>query len=73
MTEKLPLVLRPYLVLATAADAGIIETVHDASSIDGLKKSLGVATLNEYWMKAYGPPDCAENRKYDYPPCSVSF
>eukprot|EP01128_Nolandella_sp_AFSM9_P013031 TRINITY_DN990_c0_g1_i2.p1 TRINITY_DN990_c0_g1~~TRINITY_DN990_c0_g1_i2.p1 ORF type:complete len:586 (+),score=119.02 TRINITY_DN990_c0_g1_i2:1391-3148(+) len=51
----LPLWLNPYLVLATSGDAGLIETVHDASSVDGLKKSLGFDTLSTYFVDAYGP------------------
>ena len=83
------------MVLATSADAGLIETVryvlssiylynvyiyfltsfcslirfsivkvHDAASIDGLKKALGVTTLREYFLQAYGNPDGPVYKKY---------
>jgi len=66
--EHLPLHLHPYMVLATSADSGLIETVHDAASIDGLKKALGVASLKEYFIKAYGPPDHPSHKK-----CVLNF
>jgi len=45
------------MVLATSRDSGLIETVHDAISIHGLKQSLSLATLQPYFVLAYGPPD----------------
>lgn len=37
---KLPLFLKPYSVVITSVDSGLIETIGDAVSIDGLKKRL---------------------------------
>jgi phosphatidylinositol 4-kinase len=37
---KLPLWLRPYSVLVTGAQSGLIETIPDAVSIDALKKRV---------------------------------
>ena len=37
---KLPIYLRPYSVLITSAQSGIIETIPDAISIDSLKKNF---------------------------------
>jgi len=61
--ENLPLWLNPYMVLATSRDAGLIETVHDAISIHGLKKSLSVDSLAAYFIKAYGSPDQLRYKK----------
>jgi len=61
--EHLPLYLNPYMVLATSRDAGLIETVHDAISIHGLKKSLVVDSLAAYFIKAYGSPDHQRYKK----------
>jgi len=61
--ENLPLWLNPYMVLATSRDAGLIETVHDAISIHGLKKSLGLDNLVAYFIKAYGNQDNPRYKK----------
>jgi len=61
--EGLPLWLRPYMVLATSRDAGLIETVHDAISIHGLKKSLGVDSLAGYFTHAYGSSESPRYKK----------
>jgi len=53
--EKLPLWLRPYIVLATSSTTGLIECVTDAISIDSLKKKVPTATsLADYFICAYG-------------------
>src|SRR4051794_34863645 len=40
-----------FKVLATSGDAGLIETVHDAISIHGLKASPGFESLRNYFVK----------------------
>eukprot|EP00290_Baffinella_frigidus_P042701 CAMPEP_0180280490 /NCGR_PEP_ID=MMETSP0988-20121125/8662_1 /TAXON_ID=697907 /ORGANISM="non described non described, Strain CCMP2293" /LENGTH=292 /DNA_ID=CAMNT_0022252343 /DNA_START=117 /DNA_END=995 /DNA_ORIENTATION=+ len=55
----LPLFVRPYHVLATNSDAGLIEIVNDTVSLHGLKKKLaaqGVAspTLKHYFNEHFG-------------------
>eukprot|EP01125_Pyxidicula_operculata_P009785 TRINITY_DN3215_c0_g1_i1.p1 TRINITY_DN3215_c0_g1~~TRINITY_DN3215_c0_g1_i1.p1 ORF type:complete len:748 (+),score=138.45 TRINITY_DN3215_c0_g1_i1:23-2245(+) len=55
--ENLPLWLNPYMVLSTSSDAGLLETVHDAISIHGLKKSLNIDSLRTYFLQAYGVGD----------------
>uniref|UniRef100_A0A6B2L1U4 1-phosphatidylinositol 4-kinase n=1 Tax=Arcella intermedia TaxID=1963864 RepID=A0A6B2L1U4_9EUKA len=55
--ESLPLWLNPYMVLSTSRDAGLIETVHDAISIHGLKQRLNIDSLASYFVLAYGPKD----------------
>jgi len=58
---KLRLWLRPYDILATETDCGLIECVSDALSIDSIKKSLppGMTSLRDYFVMQFG----AENSK----------
>eukprot|EP01130_Rhizamoeba_saxonica_P001277 TRINITY_DN11158_c0_g1_i1.p1 TRINITY_DN11158_c0_g1~~TRINITY_DN11158_c0_g1_i1.p1 ORF type:complete len:711 (+),score=171.76 TRINITY_DN11158_c0_g1_i1:13-2145(+) len=55
--------LRPYMVLATSADGGLLETVKDAISIHGLKEKLNIDSLRTYFIQAYGNIDSPEFRK----------
>jgi len=52
--EKLPLYLRPYAVLATSSNSGLIEYIPDSASIDSLKKRLNNISLVEYYIYVYG-------------------
>lgn len=52
---RLPLWLRPYQILSTSSDSGLIETVTDAKSIDSIKKhSPNVVTLQDYFVGRFG-------------------
>ncbi|GAM25879.1 hypothetical protein SAMD00019534_090540 [Acytostelium subglobosum LB1] len=52
---NLPLWLRPYLVVATGQDSGLIETIPDSTSLDTLKKKCpNYTTLLNYFIDAYG-------------------
>lgn len=52
---KLPLWLRPYEILSTSSDSGLIETVVDAKSIDSIKKnSPNIVTLQDYFVGRFG-------------------
>ena len=53
---KLPLWLRPYDILATGPDCGILECVPDAMSIDALKRSMPkeLTTLREFFTWQFG-------------------
>lgn len=52
---RLPLWLRPYQILSTSSDSGLIETVTDAKSIDAIKKqSPNVTTLQDYFVGRFG-------------------
>lgn len=47
--------LRPYQIISTSSDSGLIETLTDAISIDSLKKhSPNVATLQDYFVGRFG-------------------
>jgi len=58
----LPLWLRPYNILATSQDSGLIETVTDAKSIDGIKKA-GVVTLEDFFVRKFGGRGSAPFKK----------
>jgi len=49
--------LKPYTIMCVGADAGLLECLRDAKSIDEVKKSTdGFTSLREYFERAYGPP-----------------
>eukprot|EP00871_Galdieria_phlegrea_P004551 jgi/Galph1/5097/GphlegSOOS_G3713.1 len=51
----LPLWLRPYNIIATSADSGIIETVRDASSLDSIKRNTpNFTTLADFFRRKFG-------------------
>lgn len=52
---QLPLKLRPYFTLVTSHASGVIETVSDTMSVDGIKRKLGGKfTLRQFVEKAFG-------------------
>eukprot|EP00178_Gracilaria_changii_P016599 TRINITY_DN47842_c0_g1_i1.p1 TRINITY_DN47842_c0_g1~~TRINITY_DN47842_c0_g1_i1.p1 ORF type:complete len:842 (-),score=153.97 TRINITY_DN47842_c0_g1_i1:826-3180(-) len=52
---NIPCWLRPYEILSTSGDSGLIETVTDAKSIDSIKKhSPNVITLKDYFVGVFG-------------------
>merc|ERR1712146_306216 len=49
--------LTPYQIVTTGANAGLVEFINTARSIDRIKKSSpDVPTLREYFEYQYGPP-----------------
>jgi len=51
---KLPLRLRPYRIIATSPNAGLIQVVPDAKSIDSLKKSTpNFTSLKDFFARRY--------------------
>jgi phosphatidylinositol 4-kinase B len=51
--KKLKLWLRPYEILATGPDCGLIEFVNDTMSLDEVHRSYG--SLNNYFQSVFGP------------------
>lgn len=52
---QLPLRLRPYYTLVTSHCSGVIETVPDTMSVDGIKRKLGgKMRLNQFIHKVFG-------------------
>ncbi|DBA03663.1 TPA: hypothetical protein N0F65_006842, partial [Lagenidium giganteum] len=52
--NKLDLYLRPYRILCTGANVGLIETLTDSISVDGAKKKYG--SLANYFTHFFGQP-----------------
>lgn len=49
--------LRPYTIMCVGGDAGLVECLSDAKSIDEVKKRTdGFETLRDYFERAYGSP-----------------
>lgn len=53
--ENVPLWLRPYKIMVTSADNGIIEPILNSISLHQVKKHSKMS-LYEYFLKEYGPP-----------------
>lgn len=54
---NLPLWLKSYRIIATSSSTGLIETLANAISLDGLKKREGYISLLHHFEKSYGPVD----------------
>lgn len=55
--EKYRPFMRPYTIMCVGADAGLLECLSDAKSVDEIKKKTdGFASLRDYFVRAYGPP-----------------
>lgn len=49
--------LNPYTIMCVGGDAGLVECLSDAKSVDELKKRTdGFVSLRDYFERAYGPP-----------------
>lgn len=56
-SARLDILLTPYQIVPTGANAGLVEFINTARSIDRMKKSSpDVPTLREYFEYTYGPP-----------------
>ncbi|KAG3253084.1 hypothetical protein PI124_g2314 [Phytophthora idaei] len=54
---NLPMWVKRYRIIATSSSTGLIETLINAISLDGLKKREGYVSLLHHFVKSYGPPD----------------
>ncbi|TDH64978.1 uncharacterized protein CCR75_000595 [Bremia lactucae] len=54
---NLPMWVKRYRIIATSSSTGLIETLINAISLDGLKKFEGYVSLLHHFEKSYGPPD----------------
>lgn len=56
--------LKPYQIISTSSDSGLIETLTDSISIDSLKKnSKNVITLQDYFVGRFGGRGSHEHKK----------
>eukprot|EP01038_Epipyxis_sp_PR26KG_P011216 gene11216-15050_t len=53
--EGLDIFLRPYQILSTGYNSGLVEYVEGAQSIDRIKKSEGIQNLKDHFGLSYGP------------------
>ena len=54
--ENIDIILRPYQIICTSHQAGLVEFIETARSIDRIKKSSpDVPTLKEFYEFSYGP------------------
>jgi hypothetical protein len=62
--EGVPVYIRPYHVITTDRDSGMIECCTDTISLDGLKKKFpNFTTLNEYFKAIFGEPGTPAYKK----------
>ncbi|CAH1773493.1 unnamed protein product [Owenia fusiformis] len=57
--EHVPLWIRPYNIVVTSSDSGIIEAIVNAVSLHQIKKNSKMSLLN-YFIHEYGPPNSEE-------------
>lgn len=55
--------MRPYTIMCVGGDAGIVECLADAKSVDEVKKATdGFQSLRDYFERAYGSPNTYGSR-----------
>ena len=56
--------MRPYTIMCVGGDAGIVECLSDAKSIDEVKKATdGFQSLRQYFERAYGAPNTYDSQQ----------
>ncbi|CAH0477280.1 unnamed protein product [Peronospora belbahrii] len=55
-SANLPMWVKRYRIIATSSSTGLIETLVNAISLDGLKKRECYVSLLHHFKKSYGPP-----------------
>ena len=64
---NLPIYLKPYSILITSCQSGLVETVLDTASLHQIKKSPGFTTLDNYYKTVYNcPSDQYKIALYNY-------
>lgn len=54
--------MRPYTIMCVGGEAGLVECLSDAKSVDEVKKKTdGFMSLRDYFERAYGPPTTHSN------------
>jgi phosphatidylinositol 4-kinase A len=57
--------MRPYTIMCVGGEAGLVECLSDAKSVDEVKKKTdGFQSLRDYFERAYGPP--TTHRSYNH-------
>jgi len=67
--------LRPYTIMCVGGDAGLLECLTDAKSVDEVKKKAdGFVSLRDFFERAYGPPQhMRQMPQMAGPPGSLTF
>ena len=53
-------IMRPYTIMCVGGDAGLVECLSDAKSVDEVKKKTdNFESLRDFFLRAYGPPGTA--------------
>jgi phosphatidylinositol 4-kinase len=61
------LYLKPYRIVCTGNSTGVVQVLPNTISIDGLKKTKGFTTLNNYFKKTYGnSPEKLTRAKHNF-------
>ncbi|KAL7556800.1 hypothetical protein ACA910_005237 [Epithemia clementina (nom. ined.)] len=56
-------IMRPYTIMSVGGDAGLVECLSDAKSVDEVKKKTdNFESLRDYFIRAYGPPGTPESQ-----------
>src|SRR6185312_9187326 len=59
--------LKPYRIINTSCNTGIVQVLTDAISLDALKKTPGFTNLNNYFKKTYdSSPERLAQAKYNF-------
>lgn len=57
--------MRPYTIMCVGGDAGLVECLSDAKSIDEVKKRTdSFVSLRDFFERAYGPPTAYGQQQY---------
>eukprot|EP00535_Pseudo-nitzschia_heimii_P010573 CAMPEP_0197175596 /NCGR_PEP_ID=MMETSP1423-20130617/1769_1 /TAXON_ID=476441 /ORGANISM="Pseudo-nitzschia heimii, Strain UNC1101" /LENGTH=960 /DNA_ID=CAMNT_0042624785 /DNA_START=136 /DNA_END=3015 /DNA_ORIENTATION=+ len=60
--------MRPYTIMCVGGDAGIVECLADAKSVDEVKKATdGFKSLRDYFERAYGSPNAYSSQFQTHP------
>lgn len=63
-SQRLPLWIKPYEIIATGPNCGLIEAISDSMSIHAVKEKVGLnATLNDYFIAQFGKEKSARYKK----------
>lgn len=66
--------MRPYTIMCVGGDAGLVECLSDAKSIDEIKKRAdSFVSLRDYFERAYGPPIANRGQAPPPPPGITTF
>ncbi|RLN53504.1 hypothetical protein BBJ28_00013643 [Nothophytophthora sp. Chile5] len=64
--SELPLWLRPYRIVSTGRNSGLLETITDAQSLDALKKQNGYTGLRAHFERTYGTGDALKTAQRSF-------